>query len=276
MFISDYLPGVDVVVVNYRTPHDLCDFIGAFANVQWELPVALHVVNVEATSEDLQVCEEMMGLVEVPSSVTMWPTNLGYARSCNAAAKMIDELSIARRTIAFFNADTRLTPGVLDACHWELHQHRDWAVVGPRQVNDEGLITHGGIYGSLENPSFDGRWMKKDVGQFNEIRDDCVSVAGSAYFVKRQAWDEMRRCPKFKQIAPESEGAFLPTQHYYEETWFSYHAISHGWKIAYHGGVQMVHKWHQASPVGDIERRVLPQSRALFRTACDHHGIAHN
>jgi GT2 family glycosyltransferase len=274
--LPPYHAGVDVVVVNYQTPGDLSDFIGAFAQVQWEVPASLHVVCVEATEQDVVACDEALDKVEVSTSVTTWPSNLGYARACNAAAHMVSELDIARATIAFFNADTRLQPGVLDACHWELHDHQDWAVVGPRQVDDDGCITHAGIFGTLERPSFDGRWKQKDVGQFNEIRDDCVSVAGSAYFVKRQVWDELAACPKYREIAPEAEGAFLPTQHYYEETWLSYHALAHGWKIAYHGEVGMVHKWHQASPVGDIERKILPQSRALFRSACDSHGIAHD
>lgn len=271
-----YLPGIDVVVVDYQTPQDLAEFVDGFAAVQWEVPASLHVVLVDP-NEDILYVDEAVDGVEVPISVTVWPSNIGYARSCNAAAEMVENMAIARQTIAFFNADTILKPGVLDACHWELHQHSDWAVVGPRQVDEEGRITHAGIYGTFEKPSFADRWMKKDVGQFNELRDDCVSVAGSAYFVKRIAWDELTRCSKFQEVAPKANGAFLPTQHYYEETWFSYHAQAHGWKVAYHGGVQMVHKWHRASPVGgDAEKRYLPESRKAFRAACDAHGIAHD
>lgn len=271
-----YLPGIDVVVVDYRTPNDLRDFVDGFLEVQYEVPAALHVVLVDPTDDDLQAAS-VLERVQVPTSVTMWPANIGYARSCNAAAAMMADVEIARQTLAFFNADTVLKPGVLDACHWELHQHPSWAVVGPRQVDEKGRITHGGIFGTREKPSFEGRWQKKDVGQFDELRDDCVSVSGSAYFVKRMAWDELANCSKFKTIAPDADGGFLPTQHYYEETWFSYHAISHGWKVAYHGGVQMVHKWHRASEVGgQTERRILPESQRTFRDACDAHDIPHD
>lgn len=271
-----YLPGIDVVVVDYQTPGDLREFVDSFTDLQWEVPASIHIVLVDPTEADFAVTEELDN-IEVPVSVTIWPSNIGYARSCNAAATMVADVEIARQTIAFFNADTILKPGVLDACHWELHQHPQWAVIGPRQVDEQNRITHGGIFGTQEKPSFEGRWHKPDTGQYSELRDDCVSVAGSAYFVKRMAWDELNDCSKYRTIAPDAGGAFLPTQHYYEETWFSYHALAHGWKVAYHGGVQMVHKWHQASPVGsDTEKRFLPESKRTFRAACDAHGIAHD
>lgn len=269
-------PGVDVVVVNYQTPTDLRDFLRSFVKVQFEVPCTLYVVNVEPQKADAEVVEHELDGVKVPVGYALCPSNVGYARACNTAAVAIKDYNRPRKTLAFFNADTRLEDGVLDHCHWNLHQNNTWGVIGPKQVNDDGLITHAGIFGTNDKPQLRG-WKKKDKGQFDEIRDDAVSVAGSAYFIKRHVWDELTFCPKYRKAAPEAQGAFLPTRHYYEESWCSYHAREHGWKVAYDGQVSMIHKWHRASPVGGVaEKKYFPESRKLFRDACDQHGIKHD
>lgn len=264
-------------MVNYRTPDDLTAFIRAFAKVQYEVPCTLHVVNVDPLEADQHAAEVELEAITVPTSFVYFPSNVGYAFACNSVANAVREDSEARQTIAFFNADTRLTPGVLDHCHWHLHQNSDWGILSPRQVDDDGLITHAGIYGTREAPSFEGRWKAKDSGQFNELRTDCVTVSGAAYFVKRRVWDALTDCDIYREAAPLAQGAFLPTPHFYEETFCSYHAIEHGWKVVYDGRVGMIHRWHKASPVGGIAQRVyMPQSRELFRAACDLHGIPHD
>lgn len=266
-------PGVDVVVVNYRTPDDLRGFVKSFVDVQFEVPATLFVVNVDPKKEDAEAADDCLEDVIVPIGYALCPTNIGYARACNSAAQAIETYHRPRRTIAFFNADTRLVPGVLDHCHWTLHQEDDYGIIGPKQVNEEGLITHAGIFGSNRHPELRG-WKHDDMGQYDEIRDDAVSVAGSAYFIKRDCWDELLACEKYREVAPDAIGAFLPTQHYYEETWCSYHAREHGWKVVYDGDVTMIHRWHQASPVGGVaEKKYMPQSRTMFRDACDRHGI---
>ncbi len=272
-----YAPGVDVVVVNWRTPDDLRGFIRSFVEVQFEVPCTLFVVNVEPLEEDAAAALEELDNVKVPVGYAVCPTNVGYAKACNMAGSAVRELGAPRQTVAFFNADTRLADGVLDHCHWNLHQNKDWGIIGPRQVDDDGLITHAGIFGTNDQPSFDGRWKQKDVGQFSEMRDDCVSVSGSAFFVKRECWDQLTECEIYQKIAPGAAGAFLPTPHAYEETFAAYHARFHNWKVVYDGEVSMIHKWHQASPVGGKTERILvPESRKIFRAACDGHGIDHD
>ncbi len=271
-----YEPGVDVVVVSWRTPEDLAGFIHSFAAVQFEVPATLFIVNVEPRQEDEDAANEALRAVTVPVGYAVCPTNIGYGRACNSAASAITQYHRPRRTIAFFNADTRLRLGVLDHCHWNLHLDDEWGIIGPRQVDDAGLITHAGIFGTNDKPKLRG-WKNKDTGQFSEMRDDAVSVSGSAYFVKRACWDELTACEVYQEAEPEAIGAFLPTRHYYDETWCSYHAREHGWKVVYDGQVSMIHRWHKASPVGGVtEKKYMPESRKMFRRACDAHGIDHD
>lgn len=268
---KDYWPGVDMVVVNYQTPGDLDGFLSSYQAANLDVPHSLHVVNVQPTEADVDVVEHWANFF--PFLYTSHDENVGYARACNSAVAIPD-----RECVAFFNADTRLDIGVVEECHGTLMERPDWGVLGPRQVDDFCRITAGGIFGTREAPSFDGRWMDLDRGQYNDVRDDCVSISGSAYFIKRSVWDSLTNCPHYQSV-PNMEtpvGAFLPTPHYYEETYCSYHAIEHGYKVVYYGPARMVHRWHNASPVGGYAEKVMPQSRELFRRACDWHGIPHD
>jgi GT2 family glycosyltransferase len=201
-------------------------------------------------------------------------TNIGYGQACNHAALFPD-----REVLAFFNADTVLSPGVIDQCYEALMEHEDWGVLGPRQVDSSNRITAGGVFGTQKEPTFDNRWRTMDRGQFSDVREDCINVAGSAYFIKRGVWDELASCPLFCRCPEVMElrpvGAFLPTPHYYNETYTSYHAIAHGFKVVYFGPAVMVHEWHKASPVGGYGEKTMDESRELFRSACDYHSIEH-
>lgn len=273
-----YRAGVDLIVVNYKSPGDIAAFLQCFKEVQFEVPCTLSIVNVDPDLEDDSAVEANLVGIEVPVAYGCWESNVGYAKACNVAASNLadyDAEGIPKATVAFFNADTRLRPGVLDQCHWELHQHKDWGVVGPRQIDDYGKVVHAGIFGSQEYPILRG-WQQQDEGQYNDVNDEAVSVSGSAYFVKRQAWDELTACPIHQLVSGSAPGAFLPTQHYYEETWCSYHAFAHGWKIAYLGSTVMTHLWHKASPVGGFADRQMPISQQMFRDACEMHGIPHD
>jgi len=106
---------------------------------------------------------------------------------------------------------------------------------------------------------------------------DCVTVSGSAYFVRRDVWDTLTNNPKYRELYPDAVGAFLPTPHYYEETWCSYFARHLGYNVVYDGSVSIGHSWHASTPrpgqgVSQADR-YFPISREIFRKACDYMGI---
>lgn len=259
--MSIFTEGTSVVVVNYRTPHDLAAFIESYKTAV-PAKTELIIVNVEPTDADLSVAEAAPYAQHIVAE-----TNVGYAKACNRAARQT-----SREVIAFFNADTRLSVGLVDVCSSALVTHEDWGVLGPRQVNLRNQITHAGILGTNEQPTLRG-WLDTDRGQYSDVCENAVSVSGSAYFVKRRVWDELAQCELYREVAPRAEGAFLPTQHYYEETWCSYHARSHGWKVVYFGTIAMTHLWHQASVVGGWAEAQMTESQEFFRKACSHHEI---
>lgn len=268
----EYFPGLDIVVVNYKSPGDLWAFLNSYNNAYPQIPHSLHVVNVQPEDADIRVAKEWAQ--EFRFLYTEYSDNVGYATACNAAAQMPD-----REALAFFNADTKLEWGVLETCHAELMCHDDWGVLGPRQVNDANLITSAGVFGTFSAPVLRG-WQEPDNGvSYSDVRPDAVSVSGSAYFVKRSVWDELTNCQYFigcPEVWPlKPKGAFLPTQHYYEETYLSYHAQAHDYRVVYYGPSRMVHNWSQEG-AADASSKYWADSQALFRAACDFHDMEHD
>jgi GT2 family glycosyltransferase len=232
----------DLVVVDYRTPDDLAGFLDSFHEHAGD-DDHLTIVLVDPTAE----CRRVAAWWETHPAVrevVVHATNVGYGVACNHAAAAGDA-----DIVAFFNADTRLTAGVTEACVAALRSRDDWAIVGPRQVDDRGRLTHSGIFGTNRSPVF-GDWLRTDRGQCSAARDDAISVSGSAYFIKRSVWEELAGCSLYRDACRHAGlaglGAFLESPLYYEDMWCSVHARSHGHKVAYVGEVVMTHRWHKA------------------------------
>lgn len=251
-------PLIDIVVVDYHTRHDLDRFLESCSVIS--VPHTVTVILVEA---DLPPDSDP---IHQGREVKAAKDNIGYARACNWGAALGDAPAIG-----LFNADVIITPGSVEHCIVTLDSSPDIAVVGPRQVNSKGKLTHTGIFGGNKGAK-PRAWNERDRGQHVEV-EDATSVSGSAYFVRRSVWDEMASCPIYRRIDPGSMGAFLRTPHYYEETWFSYHVRAHGYRVVYDGAVTMIHEWHQASPVGGWAEQQFRVSRQMFRDACDAHDI---
>ncbi len=252
---------LDLAVVNYHTPGDLRAFLASLDRYPPTVDATLTIVDVE-TDQTQPTVDWARGSARRFTA----NDNIGYARACNLAAE-----DGASDVLALFNADVEITPGSLDACHDALVAHDDWGALGPCQVDHHNRIRHAGIFGTNTAPVHRG-WHDVNRGQYTDVLE-AVTVSGSAYFVKRQVWDELTECPLYRGVAPEATGAFLPTPHYYEETYCSLHCRQHGYKVMYFGAATMIHKWHQASRVGGWAEQQMPLSKQIFRRACWYHGI---
>jgi len=260
-------PGVDTIIVNYRTPDDLNRCLRAHED--FGVPESdTWVVNVSPEDADLKVDLFWTGNEHPRVHHIIHHANVGYAKAVNHAASLGD-----REVIAIFNADTALTPDVMSSCLEALQANEDWGVLGPRQVDDAGRITSAGIFGTHQAPAHRG-WREANSEKFGDVKE-AITVSGSAYFIKRPVWEMLTECPVYKELHPEALGAFLPTQHYYEETWCSYHTYAHSYKVMYFGPACMIHQWHKASRMGVAEQQMKP-SQTMFRHACESHGIPHD
>lgn len=198
--------------------------------------------------------------------------NIGYSAACNqlAAEGSGDIIALMNSDIWFNSEDMVKIQNIFD-------ENPDIHILGPKQRDENGLITHAGIVGTLGQPRHRG-WREHDpMDLAYRDRINCVTVSGSAYFIRREVWDSLTNNPGYRELYPDAVGAFLPTPHYYEETWCSYFAHFLGYNIVYDGSVSIGHSWHASSPKpgeGYSEAdSYFPISREIFRKACDHFGI---
>lgn len=269
----DTKPGLDVVVVSYRTPEDLQVFCSSFAQFSnSSLETTIYIVNVHPTYHDEEGIEDVLSSVKDVCETVYISTNdnVGYSGACNLAGSLG-----SREVISFFNADVKLLDDrALLNSHDALARNPDWGVLGPAQVNEEKMCTHAGIFGTPVKPEHRA-WHTPFRPQYQDVKE-AVTVAGSAYFTKRTVWDELHECPVYRAQYPNVEGPFLPTPHYYEETWYSYHARAHDHKVMYYGEALIEHRWHKASPIGGHADRKMQRSKGMFMEMCDLHQIEHD
>jgi GT2 family glycosyltransferase len=198
--------------------------------------------------------------------------NIGYS----AATNMMASNSNAE-IIAVLNADVWMSSSDCMKIENIFKENPDIHILGPKQRDEYGHITHAGIVGTNTAPRHRG-WKELDkLDELYRDRVECVTVSGSAYFIRREVWNALTNNPRYRDMYPNAIGAFLPTPHYYEETWCSYFARHLGYNVVYDGSVSIGHSWHASSPKpgegyshADAQ---FPISREIFRKACDYIGI---
>lgn len=267
-----------IVVTDYHTPTELTGFVESLRSAQVSIPYAVCIEVVEGTAEEKAAAEAFAALLAqsaIATQVVCHSQNVGYNRATNDGVEWLalyDEID----TYAVFNSDCRLRPGVLESCSALLAADERYGVCGPRQIDELGRLTHGGIFGTPSSPQHRG-WHRAPLpGEYQDVRDDAVTVSGAAYFVRRSVWEELSLCPIYRSVDPTARGAFLQCHHYFGETYASYHAVAHGYRCVYNGAATMVHGWHKSSPVGGIGEQNWVRDQGFFRRACDAHGIAHD
>jgi len=198
--------------------------------------------------------------------------NIGYSAAVNMMASRTDS-----SIIGILNGDVWMTTEDCIKIEKIFNENNDIHILGPKQRDEQGYITHAGIIGTNSAPRHRA-WREYDPDdQLYRDRVECVTVSGSAYFIRREVWYSLTNNEKYRSLYPDAIGAFLPTPHYYEETWCSYFARHLGYNVIYDGSVSIGHSWHASTPKpGQGEShadKYFPISREIFREACDYIGI---
>lgn len=174
--------------------------------------------------------------------------------------------SLARGSAPYvlaLNADTRMLepPEKLLAI---FEEHADVAVIGPRQIDGQGFLTHAGITGTNTEPRH--RFWLAPLHECdhlcNEWMLDVPTVSGAVYFARRSVWEAL--------------GGFLDTPHFFEETWLCYLARHHGYRVIYTGASTWEHLFNRSPVEEGFRTRAALESREIFRQACAREGIACN
>ena len=259
---------IDLCVINYNTRSLLNRFLDCLHNdlhvneKVWNLYIA------DNGSQDDSAHWMKYNFERYKINKFYMNDNIGYSGACNQlAARGSSDI------IALLNADVWITSEALVRAQKIFDENPDIHILGPKQRDENGLITHAGIVGTNTAPAHRG-WRQSDFNdEIFKDRVPCVTVSGSAYFIRREVWNTLTNHPKYQEMYPGATGAFLPTPHYYEETWCSYFARHLGYNVVYDGSVSIGHSWHKSSPVGGEADSKFKESQGIFRKACDYIGI---
>lgn len=255
---------IDLCVVNYNTKDKLkrlLDTLVEHDNYIWNL----FIEDNGSTDGSVEWLQE--NIKRYRTAHMSLNENIGYSAACNQAAARG-----AGEVVGLLNADVWLTS--FDVA--EIARRFDdlaVSILGPKQRDESGRITHAGIFGTNEKPRHRDFRKSDPKDELHRSMEPCLTVSGSAYFVRRSVWNELTNCPTYRASHPYAVGAFLPTPHYYEETWCSYHAGAHNHQVFYDGTISIGHSWHASSPVGGPADRLFHTSQRIFRAACAAHKI---
>lgn len=263
---------IDLCVVNHNTASLMKRFLDTLhsdlgdKNRNWKL----HITDNDSTDEFIEFIRQSGHEYHIENLFLR--KNIGYSAACNYMGSKTNS-----DIIGLLNSDVWMTNDDVDKIQAIFDSDPNIHILGPKQRDEYGRVTHAGMTGTGAQPIMRG-WMLNDPEDIMfRDRVNCVTISGSAYFIRREVWDTMLNHPKYKEIHPEALGAFLPTPHYYEETWCSYFARHLGYNVVYDGSVSIGHSWHASSakPGEGISHvdHYFPISREIFRKACDHMGI---
>lgn len=280
---------IDLCTVNYNSWHQLMRQIRELSYHNGPRRYRHYIMDNKSTGLDKEMLKKALP-TKYEESVDRFGIellefngiNLGYASACNELAAIGSS-----PIIGLLNADVWLTNDDLLQIEKTFYENPEIDILGPKQRDEAGRITHAGIFGTNTQPKLRA-WREHDPAdaRYREL-EESLSISGSAYFVRRNVWQAIASREEYHwvqdrlsaegMIPPHHiRGGFLPTRHYYEETFFSYYAKHLGHKIYYAGNVSIGHSWHASHPIGSPQDKLFKESQATFRRACDLLGIAHD
>lgn len=261
---------LDLVAVAYNAPTELREFLVSVV-FQVDTPFTLTVIDNNSPDTKVQeILAEFSGRMNSnpmcrSSRFILNQENVGYARAINFGVSMGQAPYVGA-----LNCDVQFKPKSASKIVREFQQPNNGAVgiLGPKTVNWNNQLTHAGIITTDKGDRH--RWWMQPNSPKSSDELMVPTVSGATYFIRRSIWDELTACERYRSVAPDAQGAFLPTQHYYEETWCSYHARAHGHLVKYQGNIEMIHNWHRSSAIGSIS---TGDAEEYFRKACAAHDI---
>lgn len=263
---------VDLLCVNYNTKDKLIRFIDTlqsdWGKDAWSLSIA------DNDSEDGSVEWLKENAEYYPIDHLYFNDNIGYSQAINSMASKTDN-----DILCAVNADTWFTTNHVLEMIDMFKEHENITIAGPKQLDENNRIRHGGIFWAKQRgyKTIHRGWNEIDADD-SKYRDlvECWTVSGSIYYVRRNAWDEMTNHPEYRKLYPDVKGAFLPTKHYFEETFCSQWAQKLGYEVWYNGVAETAgHTWHGSSEPGEASRKFFQTSQRMYIDACNSLEIVH-
>jgi hypothetical protein len=230
MAATDPLPGAS-------TPCSRCG---------WQPPVVTVAIVSYKTPELAERCRESIGQPRWLDSVHVSETgehNIGYAAALNVML-----LHATTPILIACNADVEFPSQGVERLLSLFDSHPELGVLGPRQIDRRGYITHGGI--DKEGDTSGGReFGQLDVAQLTEPFAEVEQVSGSVMFIRREAYEAVGGFANMPRL-------------YYEDAILCHRMRRRGWQVAYSGSATFLH--HVAASPSDERNALAAEGRRAW------------
>ncbi len=233
---------LDLVIVSYNTRGLVLDCL---RSIRAHTPAPHRVILVDNGSCDGTV-EAVRQLKWKNVSILVNTDNTGYAKACNQGICAGNS-----PYIMLMNSDVLVTPGWLSPLIECMQSDERIAVVGPKTVDRAGRITGAGIVGTNARHYPRGLFEPDGPGMY-EKQEDCISVSGAAYLIRRDL---------LPVLGMFDEHYFF----YFEETDYSFHARSQGFRVVYCPRSRIYHLMGRSCQNHAYLRALFERSERYFR-----------
>ncbi len=238
---------IDIVIVSFNT-RELLERCLQTIKVHTDVPYRIIVVDNKSHDGSAQAAKQL-GWPEL--TVIENKRNVGYAKACNQGIRVG-----ASPYIILLNSDIMVTTSWVSPMIECMRTDPTIAVVGPKLVDQENRIAGAGVVGSYANHWSRGYMEPDEPGKY-DTQEDCISVCGAAYLIRRDL---------LPTIGLFDEGYFF----YFEETDYSFHVHSLGYRVVYCPQSKLIHLGGQSSHDHVLLRRYFNASQRRFRHKWKH------
>ncbi|MCK4257686.1 MAG: glycosyltransferase [Halanaerobiales bacterium] len=212
---------VDLVIINYNTLSYLKECIESI-RINTIYPHNIIVVDNGSMDGSISYLRKLLKITLIENK-----KNYGYATACNQGI-----MAGNGEFVAVLNTDLRMSKGWLTEMIETAKTDDKIGVVGPKLVNKKNQIVGAGVT-QLDSICSPRGWHEKDrLGLYDKV-EDCYSVSGACYLIRRKA---------LNKVGAFDENYFF----YFEETDLSLRMLEKGYRIVYCPNAKILH-YHEGS-----------------------------
>lgn len=254
---------VDLIIITFNSQDYLEPFLKSIQKFV-QVPYALYIIDnasSDKTQEILEDFKKQMFTSTYPLTrlrVVYNNNNLGYARAVNQGVRLGKS-----PYILILNADLLFLEDSVSKMLKIMEEDKNIGVLGPKLINEKGLIVGAGTYGSFQKRFFKffGEIDNDDPDSPFNRQTDCINVCGAVYLTRRDL---------FEELGGFDEDFFL----YYEEEFFSFKVqILKKMRVVYTPITKIIHYWKAEKFLNPACQRIIAKSRGIFLKKCYELGL---